>query len=133
MIYIDEKVFFYIYKVYLDSSEVDLSDATIRIQNFHLSRKLWWKIWWNYYVAEKRIVFELSKISNPNFDRTNLRLECRLCQNFKVLSFIVSEKYDVKERDGRPGCVGSWWKSILRSKRRKMFFTKLVQDHFKGF
>ena len=37
----DEKYIFFTYnKVYSDRSELDLSDAKIRIQNFHLSRKL---------------------------------------------------------------------------------------------
>ena len=79
--------------------QIDLSDATIRIQNFDFSRKLWWKNWWNYIVAEKRILSKLSKISNPNFDSIYWRLECRLCKIF--LSFIVFEKYDVMERDGQ--------------------------------
>ena len=29
--------------VYLDRPELDLSDESIRILNFHYSRKLWWK------------------------------------------------------------------------------------------
>ena len=38
-----ENIFFISSKVYSDRSELDLSDETIRIKNFHLSRKLWWK------------------------------------------------------------------------------------------
>ena len=88
-------------KVYSDRSELDLSDASIVIQNFYFSQKLWWKNWWNYSVADKRIVSELSKVLKLNFNSTNWRFECRLYQNFTFLSLIVSEKWDVKKRDGR--------------------------------
>ena len=45
----------------------------------------------NCYVAEKRIVSELSKISISNVGCTNWRLEWRLCKNFTFLSLILSE------------------------------------------
>ena len=35
--------FFFLYRIYSVRSELDLSDETIIIQNFLLSRKLWWK------------------------------------------------------------------------------------------
>ena len=103
LIFIMKIIFLICNKVYSDRSEIDLSHPTIRIQNFWFSRKLWWKNLWNYYVAEKRIVSKLSKISNLNSYNTNRRLEWSLCQNFSYLSFIVSEKWDAKERDGRTG------------------------------
>ena len=96
-----KNIFLICNNVYLDRSELDLSDTTIRIQNFYFCRKLWWKNWWNYYVAEKRIVSKLSKISNPNFNNTDWRLEWKLCQDFTFLYFIVYEKTDIKEREGR--------------------------------
>ena len=77
-----KNIFLICNNVYLDRSELDLSDTTIRIQNFYFCRKLWWKNWWNYYVAKKRMVSKLSKISNPNLNSTNWKLELRLCQNF---------------------------------------------------
>ena len=98
-----KNIFFIDNKLYSDRSELDLSDATIRIQYFHFSRKLSRKNWWNYYVAKKRIVSKLSKILHPNFYNTNWRLESSLCQNVSFLFLIVSEKWDVKERDGRAG------------------------------
>ena len=40
----DEKIFYwYVISLSSDRSELDLSDATIRIQNRHFSRKLWRK------------------------------------------------------------------------------------------
>ena len=50
------------------------------------------KNYWNYYVAEKRIVSKLSKILNQNFNSTNWKLESRLCENLTFLSFIASDK-----------------------------------------
>ena len=44
------------------------------------------------YDTEKRLVSKLSKISIPNLNSTNLRLECRLCLNFTFLYYIRSEK-----------------------------------------
>ena len=67
-------LFFTFNMVYSDRSEIDLSDATIIIQNCHSDQKLSWKNWWSYYVAVKWIVSKLSKISNPKFDSTNWRL-----------------------------------------------------------
>ena len=32
---------------YPQRSEIDLSDETIRIQNFYFNRNLWWKNFWN--------------------------------------------------------------------------------------
>ena len=74
-----------------DRSEVVFSDETIRIQNFRFSRKLWWKKCWKLpkllcYRTEKRIDSKISKISIPNFNSTNSRLEWRLCQYFTSLS-----------------------------------------------
>ena len=46
------------------------SNQTIRIQNFHFSRNLWWKNCWKLsklLFAENRIVCNLSEISIPNF------------------------------------------------------------------
>ena len=57
--------------VYFIRSELDLTDETIRIQNFHFSQKLCGKNCRKCYVVEKHIVSKLSKISIPNFDRTN--------------------------------------------------------------
>ena len=61
-------------KVYSDRSELDLSDKTIRIQNFHSVKSYDEKtaeIYRNRYVAEKCIISKLSMISIPNIDRTN--------------------------------------------------------------
>ena len=49
----------------------------------------------NYYVAEKRIVFKLSKISVSNFDSTNSR---------PFLLYFLRKKF-YKERYGRVGPV----------------------------
>ena len=46
----------------------------------------------NCYVAEKRIVSKLSKISIKNFDSINWRLELRFCENFTSVSSKMSEK-----------------------------------------
>ena len=40
-----KNIFLICNNVYSDRSELDLSDTTIRIQNFHFCRKLWWKNW----------------------------------------------------------------------------------------
>ena len=39
----EKNMFYIINKVYSDRSEIDISDTTIRIQNFRFSRKLLWK------------------------------------------------------------------------------------------
>ena len=80
--------------------------------------------------SEKRIVSKLLKISNPNFDSTNWRLECRLCQNFKVLSFIVSEKYDVKERDDRAGPDRFMMEIDSTFKKKKNGFYQIILRPF---
>jgi len=59
----------------------------------------------NCYVAKKRIVSKLSKISLSNFSNTNWRLEIRLFHNFTSLSLILSEKLAVKVRYGRAGSL----------------------------
>ena len=41
--------------------------------------------YWNCYVAKKRIVSKLSKLSFQHFDSTNWKLEWRLCTNFMSL------------------------------------------------
>ena len=46
----------------------------------------------NRYVAEKRIVSKLSKISIPNFNSTNWRLKYKFCYNFTFLSIELFEK-----------------------------------------
>ena len=51
-------------------------------------------------IAEKRIISKLLEISIPNFDSINWRLEWRLFPYFTFISFILSEKYVVKERYG---------------------------------
>ena len=64
-------------KVYSDRSELDLSDATIRIQILISVESYDEKTAENYrncYFAEKLIVFKLSKISIPNFDSISGRL-----------------------------------------------------------
>ena len=89
------------------------------------------KNWWNYYVAEKRIVSRLSKISNPNFDSTNWRLDCRLCQNFTFLSSTVFEKKTSKSVtaaciwkmnffhfSNARGCHGLW--RLISQKQKKI-------------
>ena len=83
------------YKTYCDRSELDLSDETIRIQNFYFSESYdeeTAKNYWNGYVAEKHIVSKLSKTSIRNSYSTNYWLEWKLCQNCIFLSFIVSKK-----------------------------------------
>ena len=65
-------------RIYSDRSELDLSNETIKIRNFHYSQKLCWKNCWKLpkcYVSEKRMVSKLSKISIPNFDSTSWRLK----------------------------------------------------------
>ena len=64
-IYRKKYIFWIVNRVYSDGSKLDISNGTIIFQNFHFSRKLWWKNWWkltNFYVAEKPIVFKLKKI-----------------------------------------------------------------------
>ena len=51
----------------------------------------------NCFDVEKRIVSKITKISIPNVDSTNGRLDSRLCQNLMYLSLIISEKPAVKE------------------------------------
>ena len=77
--------------VYSDRSELDLSDEAIRIQHFPLLLKTA-ENYRNCYVAEKRIISKLSKISLPNFNSKNWRFDWRLCQMFTSLSFIFSKK-----------------------------------------
>ena len=43
------------------------------------------------------------KTSIPKFDRTILKIESRLCNNFTSVYMILSEIYAVKERHGRAG------------------------------
>ena len=56
-------------------SELDISDETIKIQNFHFNQKVMLKklqkIIKNCYVTEKRIGSKLSKILILKFDSTN--------------------------------------------------------------
>ena len=114
--YLWKNIFLICNKVYSDRSEIDHSNAIIRISNFRFSRKLWWKNWWNYYVAEKCIVSRLSKISNPKIGSANWRLECNSCQISRAYILLVSEKWDVKERDGRTGSGFSLIVFLLWSK-----------------
>ena len=68
------------------------SEFKIFISVESYNEKKYAKNYRNYYVVEKRIVSKLSKISIPNFDSTNSKLEWRMRQNFRLLSFIFFEK-----------------------------------------
>ena len=61
--------------VYSDRTELDLSDETIRNQNYESYNEKTAENYRNSYVAEMPIVSKLSKISIPNFVSTNWRLE----------------------------------------------------------
>ena len=73
-----KNIFLIQHTVYCDRSKLDLSDETIGIEN-SLSAESdddkTAKDHWICYVAEKRMVSKLSKISIPNFNSTKLRLE----------------------------------------------------------
>ena len=67
---------------------------------------------------------KLSKISDPNFDRTKSKFHVPIFYSFREI------RRQIAWRSGR---FGSWWKLILRSGRRKMFCTKLFYDQYYGF
>ena len=71
-------IYFIYNMVYSHRSELDLSKETIIIRKFHFVKSYDEKTAENYrncYLAEKPIVFKLSKISIPNFDSTNWKAE----------------------------------------------------------
>ena len=95
------------YMLYSDKSEIDNSAEIIRIPYFHLSQKLWRNTVENYrncFVAEKRIVSKLTKLSLQNFNSTNWILEWRLCHNpTSLFLYTFREKKPWKSDSGGAG------------------------------
>ena len=99
------QIIFWIWnRVHFDRSKLDLSDETIRIQNFYFSRHLWWKNCWKLtkslrcqkahsFQTVKRYWFQILIAYI-----VECRLEWRLCKNFTSVSYILSKKKAVKKR-----------------------------------
>ena len=85
---------------------------------------------WNYSVAKKHIVSKQSNISIPHFISTNGSLEWRLCQNITSLSFIISDKYAVKDRHCR---VGSGWFMVSNESACPKIIIETYFNFFQSF
>ena len=77
------------------------------------------EIYRNCYVAEKRTVSKLSKISIPSFDSTNRRLEWRLNQKNSPCC-LESQRGDSWQRD-LLGSILKWIDSVLKYNNSKTF------------
>ena len=120
-----KKIFLNLNRVYSDGSELDLSDETISIsiessdeknsENYH-----------SCYVAEKRTVFKLSKISILSFDSPNWRLERRLCQISRPYLLYFSRNKPSKSVTVWPVHRFKWFSQSCGYKTLFQFFFRFV-------
>ena len=88
-----QKMFLNYNRAHSDRFVLNLSVETIRIQNFNLSQKSWWKNCWKIsklLCYRKAHSFKTIKYIVTKFDRSNWSPEWKWCWNFTTLSFILS-------------------------------------------
>ena len=66
----------------------------------------------NWYIVEKHIASNLSKISMPNFESTYWRLKWRLCQNFRFLFLYFPKSKPSKSVTVEPVHRSKWFKGF---------------------